>query len=222
MRIAGVSSNENYIVKCSGQTAYIFGKDGVEIHRIKGLKYGYWPLVAPNNTLWIKSNIGVMYVYSLSDFSLIKRIKETKYESQDGNHILSLDKSMVIDCIDDFFIDSFSVINFYDINTLEKASMKIEGICRGITYHKRLDKYIAQCIIPGDNPIYFLTLFDENGIYERRLIDLATARIPPALFQIQSYDSISSYDIYYKIGETAYTYEEIVEFSLEELYDRIE
>lgn len=221
MRIAGESSNDKHTVKCSGQTAYIFDKNGVEIHRIKGLKYGYWPLIAPNNTLWIKSNIGIMYVYSLSDFSLIKRIKETKYESQDGNHILSLDKSMVIDCINDFFIDSFSVINFYDINTLEKASIKIEGICTGITYHKRLDKYIAQCIIPGDDPIDFLALFDENGIYERRLIDLATSRIPPALFHIQSYDSKSSYEIYYRTGYTSHSYEEILEFSLEELYDRL-
>lgn len=46
-------SNGKYSVGCTGQTVFLYGKDGGELGRFKDLKYGYTPMISPDGIKFV-------------------------------------------------------------------------------------------------------------------------------------------------------------------------
>ena len=164
-RIWGVAENETYTAKCSGQTTYICLKDGTPVAQLKGQRYAYLPLFAPDGNLWIKANTGHMYVYSADDFSLIKRWKEAKYDSQDGNLILSWDHRHVIDLLHEDGRPtgkSRAIVRRYDVDTLTYTEQTEDGLPHlGITRYDDGRRYL---LLDYER----LSLMDETGVTESK------------------------------------------------------
>ena len=83
----GYASNGEYSVGCTGQTVYLFNKDGNELAKFKDLKYAYSPIISPDGKIFVvKSTEGRIAVYSLESVSLIKKFRFSKVNgSQDDN-----------------------------------------------------------------------------------------------------------------------------------------
>lgn len=217
--IWGIAENEKYVAKCSGQTTYIYLKDGTPVTQIKGLQYAYHPLFAPNGTLWIKANTGHMYVYSADDFSLIKRWKETHYDSQDGNHILSWDDRHVIDVL---HVDgrpegkSHAIIRRYAIDTLSFTEQNTEGLPHlGIARYDDGHRYLL--LDYGR-----LSLMDETGVTESKALPKGEDFLLSSVISLQSYGCTKTD---YRWSHFAYepenkkmTPDEILRFSLSDYY----
>ena len=89
----GYASNGEYSVGCTGQTVYLFNKDGNELAKFKDLKYAYSPIISPDGKIFVvKSTEGRIAVYSLESVSLIKKFRFSKVNgSQDDNFCFSPD-----------------------------------------------------------------------------------------------------------------------------------
>ena len=163
--IWGIAENETYVANCSRQTTYIYRKDGTPVAQLKGQRYAYLPLFAPDGNLWIKANTGHMYVYSADDFSLIKRWKETRYDSQDGNHILSWDGRYVIDVLHEDGRPerkSRAIVRGYAIDTLSFTEQNVEGLPHlGIMRYDDGRRYL---LLDYER----LSLMDETGVTESK------------------------------------------------------
>ena len=89
----GFTSNNEYSVGCTGQTVYLYDKDGYQLAKFKDLKYAYSPLISPNGKIFVvKSTEGRLAVYSLESISLIKKFRFSKVDgAQDDNFCFSND-----------------------------------------------------------------------------------------------------------------------------------
>lgn len=218
-RIWGIATNDKYVIECSGQTTYIYTKEKVLIKKLTGQLYAYNPLIAPNNTLWVKAKTGHMYVYSLEDFSLIKKWKEAKYSGQDGNHILSWDGKKVIDIILEANSKPWvTFINFYDIETLEVSKIEIETTMFVVFPYDDDKSYLL--LHSNYNIGGFVSLFDEKGIIETRITD--DLLVISSIMDMQSYGC--SEEMYkwralsFSKGNPKMTRDEVMSFSLPDYY----
>lgn len=89
----GLTSNGEYSVGCTGQTVYLYDKDGKEIAKFKDLIYAYSPLISPDGKIFVvKSTEGRLAVYSLESVALVKKFRFSKVNgSQDDNFCFSPD-----------------------------------------------------------------------------------------------------------------------------------
>lgn len=73
----GYAENENFKVGCTGQTTYVYDKDGNEIARFKkDILYGYRPMFQPNsNIVVVKSTMGRMAIYNLDTLTIVKKFR---------------------------------------------------------------------------------------------------------------------------------------------------
>ncbi len=73
----GYTENENFKVGCTGQTTYVYDKDGKELARFKkDILYGYRPMFKPNsNIIIVKSTMDKIAVYDLDILSLVKKFR---------------------------------------------------------------------------------------------------------------------------------------------------
>ncbi len=85
--------NEKYDVGCTGQTVYVYLKDGTEVARFKDITYAYTPLISPDGRfLVVKSTEGKLAAYSLETLSLICKFRFSKVnEAQDDGFCFSPD-----------------------------------------------------------------------------------------------------------------------------------
>jgi len=85
--------NEKYDVGCTGQTVYVYLKDGTEVARFKDITYAYTPLISPDGrTLVVKSTEGKLAVYSLDTLSLVRKFRFSKVDgAQDDGFCFSPD-----------------------------------------------------------------------------------------------------------------------------------
>lgn len=92
-KFVGFSSNREYSVGCTGQTVYLYDKEGNELARFKDLIYAYSPRISPDGKIFaVKSTEGRLAVYSLEERSLIKKFRFSKVDgSQDDNFCFSPD-----------------------------------------------------------------------------------------------------------------------------------
>ena len=66
-------SNGIYSVGCTGQTVYVYDKEGKELAKFKDIKYGYKAVFSPTQNIFIVKSTGAYFaVYSLDTMSLIK------------------------------------------------------------------------------------------------------------------------------------------------------
>ena len=220
--IWGIAENETYVANCSGQTTYIYRKDGSPVAQLKGQRYAYWPLFTPDGNLWIKASTGHMYVYSANDFSLIKRWKETKYDSQDGNHILSWDNRHVIDVLHEDGRperESRAIVRRYAIDTLSFTEQNVEGLPHlGIT---RYDDGRHYLLLDYDK----LSLMDETGVTESKPLPKREDLRLSSIISLQCYGCTETAyrwsDFAYAPGNEKMTPDEIRRFSLSDYYRRL-
>jgi sugar lactone lactonase YvrE len=111
----GYVSNNDFSVGCTGQTVFLYDKDGNELGKFKDIIYGYTPMISPDGTLFIiKSTDGRLAVYSLETFSLIKKFRFSKVDgAQDDGFCFSPEGKFFIN-IERQKDDLHSAISVYD------------------------------------------------------------------------------------------------------------
>ena len=89
----GYIHNEKYNIGLTGQTIFVYDKNGNEVAKFKDLNYVDYAAISPNgDILAVKSSEGRMAFYSLDNMSLIKKFRFAKMsESSSGNLCFSPD-----------------------------------------------------------------------------------------------------------------------------------
>ena len=94
--------NDEYGVGCTGQTVYLYDKNGTELKKFKDLPYACKSAFSPlGNIFVIKTTEGRLAVYSLDTLSLIKKFRYSKVDyaqddgfcfSPDGRYFINLER----------------------------------------------------------------------------------------------------------------------------------
>ncbi len=130
---------DQYSIGCTGQSVYVY-ENGCEVFRLSGFQYTYKSCISPNLDFFaLKSNIGIMYVYSLKDFKLVKKVRFMKTDStQDcmftfsltGDELISVDHyEGVHHCITHYTVPTLEIKTryFHDSDVIEPCA--IEPTC---------------------------------------------------------------------------------------------
>ena len=85
--------NDIYDVGCTGQTVYLYDKQGAELAKFKDLTYAYSAVISPTGELFaVKSTAGRLAVYSFEPPALITKFRFSKVDGgQDDNFCFSAD-----------------------------------------------------------------------------------------------------------------------------------
>lgn len=85
--------NDKYDVGCTGQTVYLYDKQGAELAKFKDLPYAYHAVISPTGELFaVKSTAGRLAVYSFDPPALITKFRFSKVDGgQDENFCFSAD-----------------------------------------------------------------------------------------------------------------------------------
>jgi len=85
--------NEKYNIGCTGQTIYVYDKNGIKLAKFKDLIYAYHAAISPNGDIFVvKTTDGRLGVYSLERLKLIKKFRFSKVDgAQDDNFCFSPD-----------------------------------------------------------------------------------------------------------------------------------
>ncbi len=116
----GCIKNQDYTIGCTGQTVYVYGKDGQELTKFKDIKYGYKPMFCPSKNVFIvKSTAGMVAAYSLDRLELIKKYRFSKVDgAQDDGFCFSGDGKLFYNI--ERHIDSLHTrISIYDTEKFE-------------------------------------------------------------------------------------------------------
>ena len=125
-----IVKNEHYSIGCTGQTVWVWDKNDTVIAKFKDLKYAYRAMISPCGDIFIvRSNEGMLAVYSLESLSLIKKFRFSKEKesgdygccfSQDGKYFLNIEyykscwnASIAVYSTDDFSLVSRIVMGEY-------------------------------------------------------------------------------------------------------------
>ncbi len=92
-KIINSISNGEYTIGCTGQTVYVYDKNGVELAKFKDLIYAYNAAISPRGDIFVvKTAEGRLGVYSLERLELIKKFRFSKVDgAQDDNFCFSPD-----------------------------------------------------------------------------------------------------------------------------------
>lgn len=105
-------SNGEYSVGCTGQTVYLYDKQGTELAAFKDMSHAYDAAFSPKGDIFVvKSNDGKLAVYSPESLSLIKKFRFAKEEPQDQGFSFSPDGEL-------FYILEYSKQSLNIITTL--------------------------------------------------------------------------------------------------------
>ena len=124
----GYVSNNVFSVGCTGQTVYLYDKDGNELKKFKDIIYAYTPMISPNGKLFIvKSTDGRLAVYSLETFSLIKKFRFSKVDgAQDDGFCFSPDGKLFFN-VERQKDDLHSAISVYDTTDFSLSNQILLG-----------------------------------------------------------------------------------------------
>lgn len=112
--------NQNYAIGCTGQTVYVYGKEGQVLTKFKDIKYGYKPMFCPTKNIFVvKSTAGMIAAYSLDRLELIKKYRFSKVDgAQDDGFCFSDDGELFYNI--ERHIDSLHTqISIYDTDSFE-------------------------------------------------------------------------------------------------------
>ncbi len=165
-----------YSIGCTGQSVYVYEND-IEIVCLKGFKYTYKSCISPNLDYFaLKSNTGIMYVYSLKDFSLVRKVRFMKSDSsQDNMFTFSLNgKSIIsVDTYQDVHncISCFSVPNLELKRRLFDDSDTIEPCVLELTDEDNIF-YVLMAERNKNNIVYkyFVALIKDDKILDKKYI----------------------------------------------------
>ena len=167
----GYASNEKFSVGCTGQTVYLYDKNGNEIGKFKDISFGYTPMISPDGTLFIvKSTEGRLAVYSLETFSLIKKFRFSKVDgAQDDGFCFSPDGKLFFN-IERQKDSLHSAISVYDTTDFSLANQILLGedmMLNHIEFDKTTNSYYVLGFMRDTNRVIdhgFVANFEENQI----------------------------------------------------------
>lgn len=145
----GYTSNDSFSIGCTGQTVYLYDKDGNELGKFKDIAYGYAPMISPDispdGTLFVvKSTEGRLAVYSLVTFSLIKKFRFSKVaEAQDDGFCFSPDGKFFLNLErqKDSLHSAISVYDTSDFSLVDQVSLGDDVMLNHIEYDKAANTY---------------------------------------------------------------------------------
>lgn len=151
-------SNGEYSVGCTGQTVFLYGKDGGELGRFKDLKYGYMPMISPDGTKFVvKSTEGRLAVYSLETYSLITKFRFSKVDcAQDDGFCFSPDGKLFlnIERHEDGFQSAIAIYDTADFSLANRVTPDKEIAIEHIEYDKETDTYYILGFLRGQSGGY--------------------------------------------------------------------
>ena len=167
--------NDKYAVGCTGQTVYLYDKNGVELAKFKDLTYAYSPAFSPlGNIFVVKSNSGRLAVYSLETLSLIKKFRYSKVDggqddgfcfSSDGKYFINIE--LQGDCL-------HSAISVYDTSDFSRKSQLLLGDMMMASYIELEDgEYYVLGFLRGANGVrsdHYVGKFSDNEIKDIQTI----------------------------------------------------
>ena len=122
-RFVSYISNGIYDIGCTGQTVYVYDKNGTELAKFKDLTYIYYAAISPRGDIFVaKSTEGRLAVYSLETLSLIKKFRFSNVNyAQDDGFCFSADGKYFIN-LERQGDDLHSVISVYDTADFSRVS----------------------------------------------------------------------------------------------------
>ncbi len=166
-------SNGEYSVGTTGQTVYLYDKDGNELNKFKDIKYGYTPMFSPDGKSFVvKSTAGWLAVYSLETKSLVKKFRFSKFDAaQDGGFCFSPDSKLFINIEnhgDDGLQWAISVYDTGDFSLLSRL-MLLDNMAVGyIEYDYETEEYYCMGCISGVPDSDFVAKYKNNAIVDVR------------------------------------------------------
>ena len=167
----GYVSNNEFSVGCTGQTVYLYDKDGNELAKFKDIIYGYTPMISPDGTLFIvKSTEGRLAVYSLKSLSLIKKFRFSKVDgAQDDGFCFSPDGKFFINIErqKDDLHSAISVYNTFDFSLANQILLGEDMMLDHIEFDKATNKYYILGFMRDANRVIdhgFVAEFENNQI----------------------------------------------------------
>ena len=144
-------TNGKYSVGCTGQTVYVYDKDGNEKAKFKDLTYAYDAEISPDSkTLAVKTTDGRLAVYSLKEMKLIKKFRFSKVDgghhegfcfSADGSFLFNLESH------GDGFERCLSVYETADFTLVKRLFYGRDMYISQIEYDKNFDSYFVLGIL---------------------------------------------------------------------------
>ncbi len=155
-------TNGKYSVGCTGQTVYVYDKDGNETAKFKDIIYAYDAEISPDSDkVVVKTTEGRLAIYSLEEMKLIKKFRFSKVDGgQDAGFCFSADGRFFFNleshgdgadhCLSVYETEDFTVVKklFSDedmyISCIEYDEKYDSYFVIGILYRKfRRNKYFA-------------------------------------------------------------------------------
>ena len=167
-----IISNGEYSVGTTGQTVYLYDKDGNELKRFKDIIYAYTPMFSPDGKIFVvKSTDGRLAVYSLESCSLIKKFRFSKFDAaQDGGFCFSPDGKYFINLEnhgDDGLIWAVTVYDTKDFSVVSRTYLGDLALSYIEYDHKTAEYYCIGCT-PGVEGSDFVAKYKNNEITDIR------------------------------------------------------
>lgn len=164
-------TNNEFTVCCTGQTVYLFDKDGIELGKFRDLIYAYHPMISPDGTQFIiKSTDGRLAVYSLETFSLIKKFRFSKINgsqddgfcfSTDGRYFINIERQV------DALHCAISVYDTSDFTFTSQVLLNGDIMISHIEFDEASDKYYVLGFKRNKERVIshgFIGIFEDNQI----------------------------------------------------------
>ena len=167
--------NEKYGVGCTGQTVYLYDKNGTELKKFKDLPYAYKSAFSPlGNIFVIKTTGGRLAVYSLDTLSLIKKFRYSKVDgAQDDGFCFSSDGKYFIN-VERQGDSLHSAISVYDTNNFTRVSQLLLGDKVTASHIESVnDEYYVFGFMRGDDGVLsnrYVGKFANNEIKDVKII----------------------------------------------------
>lgn len=170
-KFIGTATNDDFTVGCTGQTVYLFDKDGNEIAKFKDIIYAYTPILSPDGKQFVvKSTDGMLAVYSLETFSLMKKFRFSKVDgAQDDGCCFTTDgKSFVnIERHKDALHSAISTYDTSDFSLVKQVSFDDYTALDHIEFDEDTNTYFVLGFMRDLDRVFdygFVATFEENEI----------------------------------------------------------
>lgn len=170
-RFIGYTTNGNFSVGCTGQTVYLFDKNNTEIGKFKDIIYAYTPILSPDGKIFVvKSTAGMLAVYSLETFSLIKKFRFSKVDgaqddgfcfSDDGKQFVNIERQK-----DDLHY-AISIYNTSDFSLVKRVLFDDFTALIHIEFDENTNTYYVLGFMRDLDGVFdygFVATFEENEI----------------------------------------------------------
>ena len=167
--------NDKYGVGCTGQTVYLYDKNGTELAKFKDLPYAHKPAFSPNSNIFIvKATEGRLAVYSLDTLSLIKKFRYSKVDgAQDDGFCFSPNGKYFIN-VERQGDSLHSAISVYDTNNFTRVSRLLLGDKVTASHIESVnDEYYVLGFMRGDDGVLsdcYVGKFANNEIKDIKII----------------------------------------------------